>query len=89
MRTDEMHQPCPETLGEYRDLCAAFGRAAGVPHNAAVEFLDGKIAESPRGRDEPVLAADAQMRAILMPMLLQPGGPDERPTHRRRPRRAR
>ncbi len=64
MRTDENGDACPATLGEYRDLCAALGGDTC----RAVKFLDTKIAE--QGRDETVIAADSQMRAILMPMLL-------------------
>jgi hypothetical protein len=63
MRTDETGNECPETLGEYRDLCAALGGE----DCEAVSFLDSKIAA--QGRDEKVLAADCQMRALLMPLL--------------------
>lgn len=56
----------PETLGEYRKLCAAFGGE----DCRAVAFLDKKIASSPNGEAEVVLAADSQMRAILMPMMV-------------------
>ncbi len=64
MRTDETGSACPETLGEYRDLCAAIGGA----DCRAVKFLDEKIAEA--GRDEKVIADDFQMRILLFPMLL-------------------
>jgi hypothetical protein len=64
MRTDEEGNSCPETLGEYRDMCAAIG-GEGCK---AVKFLDEKIEK--QGRDEKVLAADSQMRAVLMPMLV-------------------
>jgi hypothetical protein len=64
MRTDEKGGPCPETLGEYRDLCAALGGE----ECEAVKFLDAKIAA--QGNDEKVVAADSQMRALLMPKLL-------------------
>ena len=70
MRTDENGDPCPETLGEYRDMCEAIGTMMGVPSNRAVQFLDGKIAES--NRDDVVIQADSQMRMLLMPMLTQP-----------------
>ena len=63
MRTDELGRPCPATLGEYRDLCAALG-GADCP---AVRFLDAKIAD--QGRDAEVIVADHQMRMLLMPML--------------------
>lgn len=68
MRKDENGNECPETLGEYRDLCNAF-----APGSAAVGLLDKKITESPAGRGEVVMVADSQMRALLMPMLLQEG----------------
>lgn len=64
MRQDETGQPCPATLGEYRDLCYAIN-----PQSKAVKFLDERIAE--HGRDELVIAPDSQMRALLMPMLAQ------------------
>jgi hypothetical protein len=65
MRTDdEKGEPCPGTLGEYRDLCAAIGG----DKCRAVQFLDEKIAV--QGRDEKVVAPDSQMRRLLIPMLL-------------------
>lgn len=67
MRTDEQGEPCPETLGEYRDLCAALSWEG----SKAVAFLDEKIADSPNGRDEKVIAPDSQMRFLLFPMLLE------------------
>lgn len=70
MRTDEQGNPCPATLGEYRDLCAVLG----VENNAAVALLDKMIAKSPQGRDEELIVDDSQMRAVLMPMLLQKKG---------------
>lgn len=69
MRKDEAGNECPETLGEYRDLCAAI--APSGEECEAVKFLDRKIAESEKGREAKVLAADSQMRAILMPMLVK------------------
>jgi len=67
MRKDENGQPCPSTLGEYRDICAALS-----PYREkckAVKFLDEKIAKD--GRDEEVLAVDSQMRMLLMPMIIE------------------
>lgn len=64
MRTDESGQQCPETLGEYRDLCASIGGETCQ----AVRFLDEMIARE--GREEAVIAPDSQMRALLMPMLV-------------------
>jgi len=66
MRKDENGQPCPGTLGEYRDLCDAI-----APGSRAVAFLDKQITESPNGRDEEVIAQDSQMRYVLYPMLVE------------------
>ena len=67
MRTDESGQPCPATLGEYRKMCAAIGGK----DCKAVSFLDKKIED--QGENEEVIAPDSQMRALLMPMLLEKG----------------
>jgi hypothetical protein len=56
----------PETLGEYRSLCAVLGGE----ECKAVKFLDGKISESPGGAEEVVVQADSQMRMLLMPMIV-------------------
>lgn len=56
------------TLGYHRAMCVAL---AGKD-NRAVEFLDEKIAESPDGPHEEVIAAESQMVALLLPMLTQP-----------------
>lgn len=53
----------PRTLGDYRDLCAALGGE----DCRAVKFLDAKIVA--QGRDEQVLADEAQMLQLLGPML--------------------
>lgn len=68
MRTDDDGNPCPATLGEYRDFCAALREDC-----EAVRFLDKKIAEHKNGRDELVLAPDSQMRSILFPMIFGDG----------------
>jgi hypothetical protein len=65
VRLDEHGDEVPATLGEYRDLCAQLGGE----NCAAVSFLDGKISESQRGRDELVVVTDVQARWLLMPML--------------------
>lgn len=67
MRTDENGVPCPGTLGEYLKLC----KAAGLPNNKAVEFLNKKIESSTNGENEEVIAPDSQMRMLLMPLLIQ------------------
>ena len=56
----------PETLGEYRKMCSTIGGE----ECKAVKWLDSKIAESPGGVEEVVIAADSQMRQLLMPMLV-------------------
>ena len=66
MRKDEQGNPCPETLGEYRLLCRLMG-----DDNKAVQFLNEKIAESPDGENEVVVAPDSQMRMLLMPLMLE------------------
>ncbi len=49
------------TLGNYRKLAAAFwGETSG-----AVKFLDTKIAKSPMGKSEEVLADETQMIQLL------------------------
>ncbi len=66
MRQDESGAECPETLGEYLQLC----KAIGGPDCRAVEFLEEKIAAS--NPEEPVIHEDSQMRYLLMPLLIQP-----------------
>jgi len=67
MQTDKNNKDCPATLGEYRRLCIALS-----PYREnceAVALLDRKIANSPIGADDLVIAPDSQMRILLMPML--------------------
>jgi hypothetical protein len=66
MRKDENGNECPGTLFEYRDLC----KAVGGPNCKAVKLLEEKIAAN-GGKDDKVIAADSQMRMLLMPLLLQ------------------
>lgn len=61
-----MEVTAPSTLGEYRDLCVAL---IGNENNRVTQFLDKKIAESQKGRNEEVIAPDSQMRAILFPLI--------------------
>jgi hypothetical protein len=52
----------PSTLGSYHDLCSiAFG-----PDSPQTRFIEGKIATSPHGRDEPVDADEKQMLHLLV-----------------------
>ena len=67
MRTDECGNQVPSTLGEYLDLVRAI-----APDSRAVEFLEEKVAASPAGRNDEVLAPDSQMRILLYPMMVQP-----------------
>lgn len=71
MRTDEKGDSCPETLGEYRDLCLAISPLR--EKSQAVLFLDTRIEEAEQGREESVITSDSQMRGVLMPMLLKKG----------------
>ena len=49
------------TLGSYRKMAVAvFGE-----DSKAVQFLDEKIAESPNGEDEEVIAEESQAVAML------------------------
>lgn len=50
------------TLGNYRDLASAFFGEDSLQ----VKFLDDKIAESPNGRDEEVIAPESQMLYLLV-----------------------
>lgn len=65
MRTDENGTACPETLGEYRDLCAAIG---GAECPAAIA-LDKLIKE--HSRETKVALSDLELRTFLMPMLVK------------------
>jgi hypothetical protein len=67
MRLDEAGNNCPSTLGEYWDLCHALVLDADKSHT--LKWLNEKIAI--QGRDQPVIAPDSQMRAILFPLLQQ------------------
>ena len=49
------------TLGNYRDLSAAFFGE----DSPQVKFFDDKIAASTAGRDEEVIAAESQMVMML------------------------
>jgi hypothetical protein len=69
MRTDEAGEPCPATLGEYRDLCAEL-----FPNSEAVAYLDREIRKSPTGRARVVKIPDRAMRAILVPRGLVEAG---------------
>jgi hypothetical protein len=61
------------TLGNYRRMALLFfGEDSG-----AVEFLDEKIAESPNGADEEVIADEEQVVGLLF-SLTHLGGDDGR-----------
>ena len=69
MRTDENNCPCPETLGEYLNVCYL-----GVPNNKAVKFLKDKIAQTLNGENEKVSVPDIQMRTLLFPLIIETEG---------------
>ena len=46
------------TLGEYRKIAKIFGKAA-------IDFIDEKIATSPNGKDEEVIADESQMLILF------------------------
>lgn len=64
MRIDENGNSCPETLGEYRDMCIN----VGVPNNRAVQYLNERIKET--SEDDKVIISDLQIRQLLFPMLI-------------------
>ena len=49
----------PSTLGSYLENCKLFGLTK------AVEFLEEKIAESPNGANEEVVAHESQMMSLI------------------------
>jgi len=50
------------TLGAYKGIAVLFGKKA-------VEFIDKKIADSPNGEDEEVIADETQMIYLLSRMV--------------------
>lgn len=69
MRKDESGNPCPETLGEYRTMCKALSPYG--ENCKAVEYIDEMITGEQAGEDAKVVAADSQMRVVLMPMCME------------------
>lgn len=58
----------PSTLGTYLDNCdALFG-----PGNAASKYFASKIASSPRGRNDVVIAPESQVMALIGSMICGP-----------------
>jgi hypothetical protein len=55
----------PRTLGDYRDFCALLGEQGA----RATSFFDTKIAESKKGREEEVIAAESQMFFLISSLL--------------------
>lgn len=51
----------PSTLGSYLDLSKTFFGEDSPQY----QFIQGKIAESPNGRDEEVIAEESQMLYLL------------------------
>ena len=54
------------TLGGYRRIAITL---TGSEKSKAVEFFDTKIAESPNGEDEEVIADESQMLMLIGSML--------------------
>ena len=52
----------PSTLGTYKQLAGIFGPLA-------VEFIQKKIDEHPKGEEEEVLADESQMMVLLASMI--------------------
>ena len=71
-----MNQPVthkPDTLGYHRELASiVFGE-----DSPAVTWLDAKIAESPNGEQEQVIAHETQVVALLMAIHKNGLPPDE------------
>jgi len=64
MRKDTNGDLCPETWGEYLDLCEGF-----MPDSAASELLRAVIKDEGADAKSPV--DDQSMRLILMPLLIK------------------
>lgn len=56
----------PSTLGTYRRIVLAL---TGDEQHGAVRFFDEKIAESPNGEDEEVLADESQVMYLIAELL--------------------
>lgn len=54
----------PSTLGVWRDNCARFWGE----ESASVKYFDTKIADSPNGRDEWLVADEHQMILVVWEM---------------------
>ena len=52
------------TLGTYRSWAKLFGKGAE-------DFIDAKIAETPKGEDEEVLADETQMLILMASMVAE------------------
>ena len=61
----------PSTLGRYRKIAASLGGEG----SEAVRFFDKKIAESPKGPAEPVLADESQMMYLIMTRIARDASP--------------
>lgn len=58
----------PNTLGTYRNIAMAL---SGDENSKAVRFFDNKIAESPGGAGEKVIAAESQVMYLIGTMLAE------------------
>ena len=59
----------PSTLETYREIAWVL---SGDEESEAVKFFDKKIAESPNGAQEVVVADERQMLYLIVSMLKQP-----------------
>ena len=70
----------PSTLGVYRKYAMAL--TLNNEGSKVVKFFDKKIAESPNGENEEVLADERQMIYAIMQMIMtdkEPDGKDNKP----------
>lgn len=58
----------PNTLGTYRSIAMAL---SGDENSKVVRFFDDKIAESPNGAEEKVIAAESQVMYLIGTMLTE------------------
>ena len=56
----------PNTLGTYRGIAMAL---SGNKNSKVVRFFDDKIAKSPNGVEEKVIAAESQVMNLIITML--------------------
>jgi hypothetical protein len=55
----------PQTLGDYRDIFAALAGEG----SRAVKFIDDKIQQSPKGRNDKVIVDESQMMFLFASLI--------------------